>query len=271
MRSRFKKTRSFLSALLLVMPAVSWAGTTLLDAELPERITWQKTPIELALTVGKEQRIDFPGPVKVGLPATLQPVLRVQSVAGTVYLLAHQPFEPTRVMVRAIEDGAIYLLDLSAGTQGDPTTAIQILDPESRRSSVPADQESDQTEQSPTLPAYGYVALTRFAAQQLYAPARLLRDLPGVVRVPVRLEAVELLHGGQVIAEPLVAWRAGDLYVTGVKLKNRTGQAVILDPRKLRGTWLTAAFQHNRLHAAGDEADTTVVYLISARPFETSL
>ena len=121
------------------------------------------------------------------------------------------------------------------------------------------------------MPAYGYVALTRFAAQQLYAPARLLRDLPGVVRVPVRREPVLLVRGGQVIAEPLVAWRAGDLYVTAVKLTNRSEDAVTLDPRTLRGRWLTAAFQHNRLLPRGDEADTTAAYLIAARPFETSL
>jgi len=86
-------------------------GTVLAEAEsVPvERITWQRTPIELALMVGEEQRVDFPGPVKVGVPAALQAVLRVQSVAGTVYLLAHQPFEPTRVMVRTIDGGAIYL------------------------------------------------------------------------------------------------------------------------------------------------------------------
>ena len=44
-----------------------------------------------------------------------------------------------------------------------------------------------------------------------------------------------------------------------------------LDPRTLRGRWLTAAFQHNRLHEAGSEADRTVVYLISDRPFAASL
>ena len=266
-----KTTRLYLCALLFVVPGISWAGTATWDATVPERITWQKTPIELVLSVGKEQRVDFPGPVKVGVPATLQPVLRVQNVAGTVYLLAHQPFKSTRVMVRAIKGGAVYLLDLSAGTQGAPATAIQILDPEARGHRVPLEPKSEQAEQPPTLPAYGYVALTRFAAQQLYAPARLLCDLPGVVRVPVRREPVALVHGGQVIAEPLAAWRAGARYITAVKLRNRTRQAVTLDPRTLRGTWLTATFQHNRLHGAGDEADTTALYLISARPFETSL
>ena len=72
-------------------------------------------------------------------------------------------------------------------------------------------------------------------------------------------------------AEPLAAWRAGDLYLTAVKLTNRTDRPLTLDPRRLRGMWLSAAFQHNRLHKKGDEADTTAVYLISVRPFEAAL
>ncbi len=253
--------------LLLLVPITTWAESAALEATGPERIIWRKTPIELALTLGKERRVDFPGPVKVGVPATIQAVLRVQSVAGTIYLLAHQTFEPTRVMVRAMDTGAVYLLDLSASDEGGPSPPIEIRDPEAGGPGPFANLD----EQSTGFPAYGYVALTRFAAQQLYAPARLLEGLPGVVRVPVRRDAVPLLRGGQVMAEPWVAWRAGDLYVTAVRLTNQSEQAVTLDPRALRGKWLTAAFQHNRLLHHGDEADTTTVYLISARPFETAL
>ena len=72
-------------------------------------------------------------------------------------------------------------------------------------------------------------------------------------------------------AVPLVAWRASNLYVTAAKLTNKTDRPQTLDPRTLRGRWLTAAFQHNRLHEAGSEADRTVVYLISDRPFAASL
>ena len=72
-------------------------------------------------------------------------------------------------------------------------------------------------------------------------------------------------------AEMHDAWRAGDLYVTAAKLTNKTDRSQTLDPRTLRGRWLTAAFQHNRLHEAGSEADRTVVYLISDRPFAASL
>jgi hypothetical protein len=61
------------------------------------------------------------------------------------------------------------------------------------------------------------------------------------------------------------------LYVTAVKLTNRWKKPQVLDPRTLRGQWLAATFQHSRLLPAGDDADTTAVYLVSARPFEESL
>jgi len=267
MRNKLDKHPLALCALLLIAPIVAWADTVNGGTSTPERIMWQKTPIAVPLTVGKEQRVDFPGPVTIGVPAKIQSAIRVQSVAGTAYLLAHQSFEATRVMVRAVDTGAIYLLDLSADNEGEPKPEIQILDPETGES----DGTADEGEPASALPAYGYVTLTRFAAQQLYAPARLLRDLPGVVRVPVRREPVSLVRGAQTEAHPLIAWRAGGLYVTAVKLRNRASHAVMLDPRTLRGSWLTAAFQHNRLHATGSEADTTALYLISARPFETAL
>jgi len=91
------------------------------------------------LPVGIERRIDFQGPVRIGLPESLNPLLRVQSVADSVYLLAHRPFEPTRVMVRAIDSGRMYLLDLSAseapGTSDQP---VVIFDPETLAATIPA-------------------------------------------------------------------------------------------------------------------------------------
>ena len=114
------------------------------------------------------------------------------------------------------------------------------------------------------------MALTRFAARQLYAPLRLAQGRPGIVRVPVHRTPVALLRGGAVQAVPLASWRAGTLFVTAVRLTNRTGQPRTLDPRELRGTWLAATFQHNRLLPAGSEADTTAVYLVSDRAFEAS-
>ena len=120
-----------------------------------------------------------------------------------------------------------------------------------------------------------YVALTRFAAQQLYAPERLLRELEGVYRVPVSDQGtVPLIRTAGTLAEieatPLASW--ADETGLYVRLRNLTSQPVVLDPRTaLRGEWLAATFQHARLFPAGHEADTTAVYLISARPFADAL
>jgi integrating conjugative element protein (TIGR03749 family) len=252
----------------------TWLGVVLLltqslvhaESDTPERIEWKKAPIRLELAVGQEQRIEFPAAVKVGVPASVQSLLRTQSVNGTVHLLAHAPFGSNRLMVRELDSGRIYLFDVTASEEGRARHAIQIYvtdNHETGEGLAPPNNESDRGQP-------GYIQLTRFAAQQLYAPARLVKDRPGIVRVPVTREPVELLHGGTIEATPLVAWRANGLYISAVKLTNRTGQPQTLDPRDLRGAWLTATFQHHRLLPKGDEADTTAVYLISARPFEVS-
>lgn len=227
----------------------------------PERVVWRKSPIALELEVGTERRVDFPAPVQVGLPRPLQNVLRVQSVQQSVYLRAEQAFPATRLVVRS--PTGLYLLDVSAVAESTPVGPVTILDP--GLDEAPAGKDADAS------PGYSYVALTRFAAQHVYAPARLLEVLPGVVRVPVKRDSVPLVRGGAVKAVPWVAWRTGDLHVTAVKLTNQAAEPQVLDPRSLRGRWLTATFQHHRLLPAGDEADGTVVYLISERPFAASM
>jgi integrating conjugative element protein (TIGR03749 family) len=253
----------------------AWLGLVLLlcqplvhaETEMLERIEWKKAPIRLELAVGQEQRIDFPAAVKVGVPGSLQSLLRTQSVNGTVYLLAHAPFGSSRLMVRELDSGQIFLFDVTAIGEGGASHPLQIyVAGDSGSANDPATGGNDSHPGQP-----GYIQLTRFAAQQLYAPSRLVKDRPGISRVPVAVDAVDLVQGGTVQATPLVAWRANGLYVTAVKLTNRTDQPQTLDPRHLRGAWLTATFQHSRLLPRGDEADTTAVYLVSARPFEVTL
>ena len=240
------------------------AQSVVADSTAPQRIQWQKTPIAIALSVGEERMLHFRAPVSVGLPATLESVLRTQTVNGTVYLMARASFGNTRVMVREIDSGQTYLFDLNANTRSHQLPPITIFLDET----TSAEYRSAETDQHLL---HDTVSLTRFAAQQLYAPVRLLSAVPGIVRVPVQQQSVALVPGNAIEAKPLVAWRAGGLYVTAVKLSNRTSSAQTLDPRTLRGKWLTAAFQHSRLLPAGDEADTTAVYLVSAQSFSASL
>lgn len=261
---------TWLAILLFWIPLASVAETEETGSQSPERIVWRKAPITLPLVVGEERLIHFPDSVSVGLPQSLTPLLRSQSINGTLYLLARQPFDSTRVMVRSQSGGPLYVLDVYAQPQDSdrpplPNVEVLLETHSAIDNAAPSGHKNGQRS-SPL----GYVALTRYAAQQLYAPGRLVPSHPGVVAIPVNDESVALVQGGKVDAVPVAAWKAGLHYVTAVKLTNRTSTAVVLDPRELRGAWLAATFQHNRLLRAGSDADTTVVYLVSERPFDVA-
>lgn len=266
------------------------APQRMLTGEPPERLVWAKVPIPVRLPVGRERMVSFPVPVRVGLPPELGgDTLRTQIVDGTVYWVAAKEFPARRVEVQATASGNVYLLDLSAAQSSAAVAPIEISVPEAARPDAatvgvakaaaattqgqaanPAAAQSPPTQPPPK--EQDYATLTRMASQQLYAPARLHRIPEGVRQVSVgRAGDDRLVRGGVAEATPIAAWRSGSLYVTAVKLRNLTGGDVVLDPRRLRGDWLTCAFQHARLAAQGDWRDTTSAYLISARPYEEAL
>ena len=259
----------------LCFPLLSFAQVDDAALSTPERVVWNKAPIAIPLVVGEERLVHFPDSVSIGLPQSLTPLLRSQSINGTLYLLARQAFESTRVMVRSETDGPIYVLDISAtpgGVDSGSLPDVQVLLQASQKppQDLSQDTGADQWTSDKRSQSLGYAALTRYAAQQLYAPTRLIPRQPGVVAIPVNPEPVDLVLGGKIEAVPVAAWKAGLRYVTAVKLINRTQSPVVLDPRELRGSWLAATFQHNRLLPAGSEADTTAVYLVSDRRFDAA-
>ncbi len=271
---------SLLGALLCfgtVCTQPAWADTDV------ERLFWDKVPLRISLPVGQERLVSFPGDVRVGIPQPLTSKLRTQSHAGTVYWLAKEAFEPQRIEVRDLAGQGIVLIDLSAGqSPGLPDNPIEILfkpgQPATAEGLLSADADSTPaTSHRKSKPgkqpkSANLVALTRFAAQQLYAPARLLKAAPAIQRVSVSQTPIEhLLRGESLIATPMASWRSGRLYVTALEIKNTGPDAIDLDPSQLHGQWRAATFQHSRLHPAGSEADTSAVYLVSDRPFHEAL
>ncbi len=236
------------------------------ENEIADRVVWDRTPIRVVLPVGSERLVHFPEhAVRVGVPDDLP--LRTLSVDGTVYWQAQAPFAPVRVIVQGLDEGSgYYLLDLEA-RESAASVPLAILRPGAER---PARGETHAPEEPPHQ-NLDYVALTRFAAQQMYAPARLRPAHPQVRPLAVPEGPIALVRGGAIEAVPLITWRHRGLYVTVVRLQNQAPEASVLDPRDLRGEWLAATFQHARLLAHGDEADTTAVYLLSRRPFAESL
>jgi len=258
-------------ALLGALSAGTGLGMTPL-AQATDRIEWRHEPITVLLGVDVERRISFPSPVKVGLPANIAEILRTQPVGNTVYWKALAPFTVTRVSIVDIASGETFLIDLKADKSGASSEPIEIrLPPEDSAQT----EDSDTEKATASAPPVTLAGLTRFASQQSYAPSRMLREAPGIWRVRLgSSEPVRLVGGkqaGAIEAVPLAAWRSRDYFVTTVRLRNVSLTPLTFDPRMLRGHWISATPQHGRLAAMGDEADTTAVYLISARPFEESL
>ncbi|MDE0411317.1 MAG: TIGR03749 family integrating conjugative element protein [Gammaproteobacteria bacterium] len=265
---RFLSPGIWLTAVLWCLSTAIHAGADISPHDSPERIVWRKVPIELSLVVGEERLVHFPDSVRAGLPRSLTAVLQAQSIHGTLYLHARQPFSSTRIMVHTQPEGPIYVLDIEAVVADTNTRTppdVQVV-PDLQAAHPEVDNEAGG-HSSP----WGYVALTRFAAQRLYAPQRLVPVHSGVVAVPVDPEPVDLVRNRKVRAVPVAAWKAGPYHVTAVQLSNLGYRTLILDPRGLQGAWLAATFQHNRLQPKGGEADTTAVYLVSDRPVDAAL
>jgi integrating conjugative element protein (TIGR03749 family) len=241
--------------------------------EPPVRLVWTKVPLAITLPVGRERLVSFPVPVRAGLPPELGPeVLRTQIVGDTVYWTALKPFAAQRVQIQATESGNVYLVDLAASQDAAALPHIAVSLPETPATATDAAGPKTAPPPPPPPRTPDYATLIRLAAQQLYGPARLRRVPEGVHRAPVTGgTGRRLVRGGAVEATPLAAWRAGGLYLTAVQLRNRTYDPIDLDPRRLRGRWLAAAFQHGRLAGWGDLRDTTAVYLISTQPYAEAL
>ncbi|QEA40832.1 TIGR03749 family integrating conjugative element protein [Pistricoccus aurantiacus] len=248
-----------------------------LQAHAVEILHWDRKPLPVDLPVGGERVIVLDRNVRVGLPREIASadILRVQSAGGAIYLKASQPFDTQRVRIQDVETNEVVLLDLTAKESGASAEDIKVVIPdggvasshdeaasqEGNRSTADSDQGADG---ALGLPAP--VALTRFAAQSLYAPSRTIQPVPGLNRVAMRLPASmpSLMPSLPVKATPVAAWKLNAWTVTAVKLINRDPVRTFeLDPRWLQGELYSAAFMHPTLGRRGSLEDTTTVFIVT--------
>ncbi len=270
--SRMIKPANRISGAML-LSLVIWLVThtvAVADPASPRHHVWNKTPIKIVLPVNVEKRIEFPAPIAdLKIPAPIaDPVSRIQLTPdGRLYWLATLPWETQRVMAQTA-DGYVYLLDVQASEEyGEPNPLI-IEHPATLDASKYAPEKI-----SPKR-GYDYVDLSRYAAQHMHGPARLIKPLPGVTRRPVKHQRIDhLFRGDQLSAVPVAQWRSPKpvMYVTAVKVTNKMSYAVPLEPLRVRGAdsgaWLFAASHHGVVDAKGRPGDTSFWYLISKRPF----
>lgn len=236
-------------------------------AQATEILRWERLPLALPLVVDQERVVFVERNVRVGVPASLGNRLRVQSAAGAIYLLASEPIEPTRLQLQDADTGTVILLDIAAEQAEDgqpPLEPLRIIEAAST-AAVSAADDGSAAAAPPVRATPQPVILTRFAAQNLYAPLRTVEPVSGVVRVTLRRDLAldTLLPTLPVQAHALVAWRLDNLWVSAVHLRNSAAHWLELDPRALQGHFLTATFQHSTLGPSGTPEDTTVVYLVT--------
>ena len=225
-----------------------------------EILRWERLPLSVPLQVGQERVVFVDRRVRVGVPAAVGERLRVQSAGGALYLRASEALGPTRLQVQDVDSGELLLLDVVASeAHGDeaPLEPLRIV----------SEATTGETEPSPPRPTPTPlpVALTRYAAQMLYAPLRTVEPLLGIARVGLRpdLPLQTLLPALPVQARALAAWRLDDYWVSAVRLSNQSTRWLELDPRALQGAFVAATFQHTTLGPVGEATDTTVVYLVT--------
>ncbi|AYA39142.1 TIGR03749 family integrating conjugative element protein [Xenorhabdus nematophila] len=231
-----------------------------LGAKADELMKWERIPLSIALKVGQERIIFADRNVRVGFPPSLNHKLRVQSAGGAVYLKASQSFPSTRLQLQDSENGEIILLDITATNMG-PTEPVRILYPD-EKSSASKEEPRHQRKSAPSAPAP--VVLTRYAAQQLYAPLRTVEPVTGIHPVSLHLPvSITTLYPSEPIAvSPLAGWGVQNYAVVALKLCNTVKRNITLDPRALQGKFVSATFQHRWLGEAGTPEDTTVLYLV---------
>lgn len=238
-----------------------------------ERAVFAREPVRVNLTVGLERLITLPADALLHVPNDMDAVARLETIAGTIYATALAPFEPIRIIAELVDSGQQIPIDLvsqATTTKGAvPRSAGEL------QVSVfePASVANPMAQTTPAAaPAVDMVELTRHAARQLYAPRRLSTSTPGVSQVAIGHDAVPgLLRGVHVETATLGQWRSANLFVTAVRITNLSKFALEIPLESIRGRWIAATAQHGRIGPAGSDTDTTALYLVCERSFESCL
>lgn len=236
-----------------------------------ERAVFAREPVRVHLQVGQERLITLPAEALLHVPADMDAVARLESIGGTIYATALVPFTPIRIIAELVDSGQQIPIDLVAQAASKVATdragelQVSVLEP----ATVPYPTAAVA---APEPPAADMVELTRHAARQLYAPRRLAAAMPGISQVAVSTEVVPgLLRGAHVEAAPLGQWRSAGLFVTAVRVTNLSRFPLEIPLESMRGRWIAATAQHGRIGPAGSDTDTTAVYLVCERSFESCL
>lgn len=240
------------------------------DVFATQIVEWNKRPISVVLSVGKERIIQLPDNVVVGVPSSIQPLLRVQSAQGYVYLTALNGFSQSRIQLKMNKTGEIILVDISTTTEDVNQENIIIKLP------VEADRSTSKKENSsPARKAATPIEQTRFASRTFYAPERLaISDHRIRMSKPPKVDLSDLFTGKSYDifnAKALAVFKTGSMYLTAIKLVNKTPTQQTIVFQDINADFLYATPQHLQVNKKNVPGDTTMLYLITNKPLVASL
>lgn len=237
--------------------------------DLQEHRVWNNKPISINLTVNEEKIISFPGEISIDVPEYIAEISRIQIRSdGTIYWTAGSEFKKQRIIVKS-KFGRVYLIDVSAHEYAT-TKSITIID-----EVIEQKYGKSSSRQNPVISSgkdnksYDYVDLIRYAAQSMYAPKRLIKEI-SVNQFPVVKSPLPLYRGQKITVVPVAQWKTNSIptmYVTALSAYNDTSELLEVDVRKIRGKYLARSSQHGALGAKGSKTDNTTIYLVSDKPF----
>lgn len=239
-------------------------------------IHYENIPVTIELHEGEERSIQFGDHVRVGITKGMQlkNLFRIQAALGAVHILPHQTFEEKqRIQVQTLKEGRVVLLDLVSTQRPQGTEPLEdiriVLDSEEGKV---GEQATVSREISPNITP---VVLTRFAAQRLYGPTRLHREVQGVTQTALGVAGPIKVFKGDLklftASEAVLAYEGGGYYLVALHVRNISENSIKLDYFKINLPFTHAVFQHHTLGPNGTPGDSTVLYLINDEPLKKTL
>ncbi|MBD3611512.1 MAG: TIGR03749 family integrating conjugative element protein [Hydrogenovibrio crunogenus] len=264
-----------LSLLLFLVSTFSFAD---------EHIVWDKAPIELSLSLGEERQVVFPDNIEIGVPGTaLNRFKTITSVDNRMFIEPSVEFKRQRILVKESSSGINYVIYLSVKEGSVSLDPIAIIHKENKTKAISKGSPNERIRANNNtdnrlLNSYPY--LTRYVAQQLYAPQRLIKNNSAIQRISVVKKSFTSLFKctprsmscSSIVTTPLVSYKTGRLYASALKVKNVSDYPIDIDPRLIKsdispGALLAATPIHGRLLPSryGSKSESVII-IVHKRP-----
>lgn len=258
------------NTLLLVSLILGFGWSLVTQADTVK--VWDNKPLTINIKVNEEVRVIFPTGVNIQVPlSTTQKLQALAPNREVIYWKATAAFDKSRIIATTDDGQDVYVIDLMASPNG-LKDSITIEDP--RR--VLLKNAAKEQPVAPTLRDPAELVLTRFVAQTLYAPDRLLPTDTNISQLetptlPIDFPLMQSAKGESYIVEVVGQWGGYGRYITAVLIMNMSRFVVPVNPERVRGNFTHITPQHSHLSEAGTFEDRTTLYLVSDSPFSEAV